>query len=425
MAGSTYFRHQHRLSNSRKRVPVAEFRHEWLQFAPSIVTKAWRLTVNRIPGFFGVAALIFTLGIFSGNFITLSSRTSADSNVAPEFYSTEEEPVNQLASLPDNWPDEETDETDSFAEFAQSSGVTNSSSIQLTSATASSDAADDQQIRQAIMQEFPDLDEATLDGWAAGYAGTPLEILQPLLQQKKLMPSIVPASTFSDHGYGSGESQKQSATGPNAESCSLCRKNLENAFTIGYRRQTQLARLTDVTSAAPDKLELLTSFDFTPGAVQQSSSSLHAAIEGNPNLFFQLSPGNVLTRCGTFERLEDGSIGVMHGEDKLVLSGTSKIPFEATNIIVKSDGTISYSDVESESQSGGRIVLVEVRDLSSLSSSNGVYFTANAASESQTASTEQTCIVSPALESSNVNSDMEWKHFEHFKRLAESHAARK
>lgn len=381
--------------------------------------------MNRIPGFFGVAALIFTLGIFSGNFITLPSPTSADTNVAPEFYSTAEEPVNQLASLPDNWAAEETDDTGSFAEFAQSNGTTTSSSILLTSATAPSYAADAQQIRQAIVEEFPNLDEATLDGWVAGYAGTPLEILQPLLQQKKLMPSIVPSPSFSEPGLGLGESQKQSTTNPGAEFCSLCRKNLDNAFTIGYRRQTQLARLTGVTSANSEQLELLRNFDFTPGSVHQSSSALHAAIEGNPNLFFQLSPGNILTRCGAFERLEDGRIGVLHGEDKLALSGTSKIPYEATNIVVISDGTITYSDVERESQSGGRIVLVEVKDLSSLSSSNGVYFTADASSEAQAGSTEQTCIVSPALESSNVNSDVEWKHFEHFKRLAESHAAPK
>lgn len=377
--------------------------------------------MNRIPGIFGVAALIFTLGIFSGNIITLPASTSAKTQNYPESKSSQPDPLIQLASLPDEWAmGDEPNDVSSFAQFAESNSAASDSSILLASATQPSDAADAMQIRQAIVEEFPDIDQATLDGWVAGYAGTPLEVLQPLLQQKKLMPSIVPSRSFSELDGFSGTAQTQSANNHSNAFCDLCKKNLDNTFTIGYRRQTQFARLVEITSAASDDLELLSNFDFNPGQLQTSNSVLHLAIDGNPNLFFQLTPGNILTRCGAFERLDDGRVGVLYKQEKLVLSGTSELPLEATNVAVSADGKITYNDVERELQSAGQITLVEVKDLSRLASQNGVYFTtADVITNEVADGTEISCITAGALELSNVDSDAEWKYLEHFQRLGE------
>ena len=396
------------------------------------------------------AALFFLVGLLSGNFMApqLKSQTEAllvRSDDEPiDFIPQQDiydgviplmivdapaqqisEPVAELTfPHPTNVPD-----GSSFSEFAETQIAaeeliadnledgTFAETIVESELTQAS-AAD---VLASIEFHFPDLPTHVKSGWVDTYCGMPLDELNILLDQKKLMPSILQVSnSFLQPGADINiEPAERIPQTPIHHLRSTVINNLQNAATVGYRR-----RLTNTSLAVPmpetssDRITNSTAaFDFTQGAISVSNNSLHVAIQHDPFAMFRLEPGCVLTRNGQFERLDDGRLGVQGDSVSLGLFGVDVIPAEAVNVAIAEDGTVTFMH-EDVVKSAGKISLVRVTAPESLFSQNGVYFTLTAdVGSEQLQATDNASLVSNSFEESNVIIEREWQLLDHFERL--------
>ena len=149
------------------------------------------------------------------------------------------------------------------------------------------------------------------------------------------------------------------------------------------------------------------------------------ALKHDRHAMFRLEPGCVLTRCGAFQRLADGRLGLHIGGDAFSVSGDIIIPKNATGLRISKTGEVTHQVAsgkggESSRKSLGHIQMAVVDDLSRLQSSNGVFFTLR--DESQTDRLKMTMSVelkSESLELSNVDPDKEMDALHRFEMLAE------
>lgn len=283
-------------------------------------------------------------------------------------------------------------------------------------------------VSERIEAHFPQLPEHVRRGWVDTYLDMPLDELDNLLEQKKLMPSILPLTSFmsgsADHDYSSNIeilSTRQTAADTFAVARATILHNLKNALTAGYRRQhvVMVASTLESTSESQNISSCPTAFDMTTGRIQQSHDNLHLAIEGDSNAMFRLEPGCVLTRCGQFKRLSDGHIGVTVGNVDLALSGLDVVPDDAVHINILDDGTVQYSQ-NKVVHTAGKIELfnVDSNSLSGLSSKNGVYFSVPADQiDSVLITARNASLTSRAFEGSNVDINTEWQLYDHLERL--------
>ena len=396
------------------------------------------------------AALFFLVGLLSGNFMApqLQSQTEA------ELVRSDDEPIDFIPQpeifdgvvplmLVDPPAQQISDQTAELT-FPNTSDVTDGSSFSEFAETqiaagefiADTDEGDvfaetiaDSELTQAseadvlasIEFHFPDLPTHVKSGWVDTYCGMPLDELNILLEQKKLMPSILQVSnSFLQPGADINiQPVERIPQTPIHQLRSTVINNLRNAATVGYRRgltNTSLAVPTPETSS--DRITTSTAaFDFTPGAISVSNNSLHVAIQHDPFAMFRLEPGCVLTRNGQFERLDDGRLGVQGESVSLALSGVEVIPTEAVNVAIAEDGTVTYrhNDVV---KSAGKISLVRVTAPESLLSQNGVYFTLTSEVGSQPLeAADNASLASNSFEESNVIIEREWQLLDHFERL--------
>ena len=140
---------------------------------------------------------------------------------------------------------------------------------------------------------------------------------------------------------------------------------------------------------------------------------------------FRLEPGCVLTRCGTFKRLDDGRLGMQVGDKSLALFGDIKIPENALGLYVRETCELTYR-VGAESDSNplrkpvGKIQVAVVDDLSQLRSSNGVFFTLPSdLQEACVTMTTNIGLKSGKIELSNVDPDEALKVLARLEKLSE------
>ena len=338
---------------------------------------------------------------------------------------SEEWPPESIASFDTEQPELQTDLTSVATESIDPPVAETNVDLQFALLTAANDTlletvsaeetnSDERRgvVSERIEAHFPQLPEHVRRGWVGTYVDMPLDELDSLLQQKKLMPSILPLTSFmsgsADHDYSSDIeifSTRQTASDTFAVARATILDNLRNALTAGYRRQhaVMVASTLESTSESRKLSSSVASFDMTVGKIQRSNDNLHLAIEGDPNAMFRLEPGCMLTRCGRFKRLSDGHIGMTVGDQDLALSGLAVVPDEAVRINVLSDGTVQYS-LGNVVHIAGKIELFNVNSLSELSSQNGVYFSVSSDQADRVLTiAENATLISRAFEGSNVD----------------------
>ncbi|MCP4507616.1 MAG: hypothetical protein GY826_14655 [Fuerstiella sp.] len=199
----------------------------------------------------------------------------------------------------------------------------------------------------------------------------------------------------------------------------IVRENLVQADTPGYRRRRIVTHPESFSSSADslNGLQPREVFDLQPGKVHPCQQPFYMAIADNPELMFQLEPGDLLTRSGTFVRLPDGRLGIQNKDGAVALSAQITIPEDTGAIQVSTSGTVSFSDAVGELQPAGELKLAIVTELVDFHSANGVFFTTST-DPSMVPMADRTPVVTSALESSNVDIEYEWKLADHYERLS-------
>jgi flagellar basal-body rod protein FlgF len=176
--------------------------------------------------------------------------------------------------------------------------------------------------------------------------------------------------------------------------------NIANLSTTGYRREgvvfAEMVRALPTEGGSVAMTDARARFtDELQGALVETGGRLDLAIEGD-GYFTVLTPaGERLTRAGAFTRDADGQIVNMDGHALLDEGGGAiLIPFEAKNIGVAADGTLSVDGAPQ-----GKIGLVTVEDQTKLFREAGVLFRA----DTDTLPVEDGRVVQGFLEQSNVN----------------------
>ncbi|MEZ6121610.1 MAG: hypothetical protein R3C49_00385 [Planctomycetaceae bacterium] len=246
------------------------------------------------------------------------------------------------------------------------------------------EAARREKVAGQIRRYFPDLDENVLAGWVDSYSELSEAELDAILKERREMQSLL-------SGNGPKKPLPEAMSlpdlfDPRAMSSggflsareAVIRRNLLNAETAGFRRRVVVARADSSAEGEGDPELIDVGFDWKPGAGQPTGQPLHLKIDDALNRFFRLEPGCLLTRCGLFERLDNGLMGQRRGDRQFVLSGEIALPDDVSRVEISSTGIVrvrTAKETPSESiQSDVRISLAVVNDLSQLTSTNGVDF---------------------------------------------------
>ena len=176
--------------------------------------------------------------------------------------------------------------------------------------------------------------------------------------------------------------------------------NIANISTTGFRREgvifaEMLQRLPTEGGSVAMTAARGRYTDDLQGALVQTGGALDMAIEGE-GFFTVLTPeGERLTRAGAFTRSATGEVVTPDGHPLLDEGGGAiVIPFEANDIGLAADGTISVNG-----EPVARVGLVTIEDQTRVFREGGVLFRA----EGGTAPLEGGRVLQGYLEQSNVN----------------------
>lgn len=176
--------------------------------------------------------------------------------------------------------------------------------------------------------------------------------------------------------------------------------NIANVNTTGFRREgVVFAEMVEALPAEGGSVAMTGArgryLDQTQGALVQTNGQLDLAVEGE-GYFTVLTPqGERLTRAGAFTRSPDGEVVNMDGHQLLDEGGGPiLIPFEAKNINIASDGTLSV-----DGQPVAKIGLTRIEDPTKILQESGTLLKADGG----TAPMEDGRIVQGFVEESNVN----------------------
>jgi len=283
-------------------------------------------------------------------------------------------------------------------------------------------------IEAAINRYYPDLDADTRTGWLEAYSEMNVRDVETLLAEKKQMPEIAPLGSYlkSDFLSPAARVREVPFNAPLIQRMSeITRRNLLNVDTVGYRRQRSHTQLTGLSSGtAAERIEFSpVSYDFSQGRFATSGNPLHFRIPAHGAAMFRLEPGCVLTRCGRFELMNDGRIGVKSGDQSLALYGDLRVPENAVNVKLNDKGKLTCvlpaeGDEQPTVHEIGRIQIAIVSDTSQLKSQNGVYFSvANGAIEQHVTMSDSVPILQHVLELSNVDVETEYERLDRIERL--------
>ncbi len=176
--------------------------------------------------------------------------------------------------------------------------------------------------------------------------------------------------------------------------------NIANLSTTGYRREgvifAEEVRALPVEGGSVAMTEARARYtEDLQGSLQQTGGTFDLAIEGEGYFTVMTPAGERLTRAGAFYRNGDGILVNPDGHALLDEGGGEiTIPFEAKNVGISADGTVSVD--------GGpvaRVGLVTVEDPTKLFREAGVLFRA----EGGTVPVEEGRVVQGFVEQSNVS----------------------
>jgi flagellar basal-body rod protein FlgF len=176
--------------------------------------------------------------------------------------------------------------------------------------------------------------------------------------------------------------------------------NIANISTTGFRREgVVFAEMVEALPAEGGSVAMTAArgryTEEAQGALVETGGALDLAIEGEGYFTVLTAAGERLTRAGAFARNADGEIVTPEGHPLLDEGGGAiAIPFEAEEIGVASDGTLSVNG-----EPVAKIGLVTVEGQTGLFREGGVLFRA----EGGVVPLEEGRVVQGFLEQSNVN----------------------
>lgn len=176
--------------------------------------------------------------------------------------------------------------------------------------------------------------------------------------------------------------------------------NIANISTTGFRREgVVFAEMVEALPTEGGSVAMTAArgrfTDASQGALVQTGGSLDLAIEGDGYFTVLTAQGDRLTRAGAFARNADGEMVTMDGHQLLDEGGGPiVIPFEAEDLGVSGDGTISVNG-----EPVARVGLVTVADQTQLFREAGALYRA----EGDVIPLEDGRIAQGFLEQSNVN----------------------
>ncbi len=400
--------------------------------------------MQRVLVYFSFAGLLFVLGLTAGRSITdrpaIASTSAVVSQLqSPQASCSKAQPCNDdehlseeltstlglrmTASLPtlaDQLADNQQDAASLPASFASHETTPNSAIDSVDTpttnqplpvspeVTASSDA-----LVQLIRRMIPTADDATVAVWAESYRGMDLSEVEFILEQKRLHePSLLTGTSLSSDVMPL-ESKSSNAQGTTSLVQAI-ESNLREVQTVGYRRITVLTEpLAGSFDAASQRDDLSREFRcFDKGRIISSPVSTHVAIASDSRDEMFLLENNRLTRRGDFRRLSDETFGLSVAGQEFRIDGSPTNIDSATRLRISESGEILASGSGSESALG-RLTVVKVTDLSTLTTADGVIFEchpvpvgSSSDAPDQSAVFEKVAnvrVVTGSLELSNVN----------------------
>ena len=185
-----------------------------------------------------------------------------------------------------------------------------------------------------------------------------------------------------------------------AKNLDIVANNLANATTTGFRREGVIfaevvERLDVLGGSSSQAAARVRSTDFGQGALSATGGTFDFAIEGDGFFQIETEEGVALTRAGSFARNLAGELTTPDGRRVLGEGGAPVFfPPDARSIEVATDGTIS-----ADGEPVGRIAVVSVADLSTLSRRDGGLFV----TEEPLNAAPDAAIFQGFVEQSNVN----------------------
>ncbi|MEZ6060328.1 MAG: hypothetical protein R3C19_08210 [Planctomycetaceae bacterium] len=364
--------------------------------------------------------VLFAGGSLAGRFIQPQPAASSAPEVASalEAGTPKSLPTDAFEPQPGAIPEAFTEFSDASDDFVthERAGV-----VRTVSATGVPHRNDDR-IRELVRQHFPDADAQTIEIWCEEYAGIPVADAEFLLQQQKQFRSSLEVSSGdlfrADDGLDVEASDPASPADESLTSAAMIqqpdrrvqirRDNEANRTTIGFR-QRELITLPAALrrfSGGESSGDGTAVFDFRAGRLICTGRPLDVAIDGRPELMFALGSGDMFTRCGALERLDDGRLGFRTPSGELALVDSPVIPENAAAITVDEAGCVTC-EVDGEHHDVGCIRLARLADLSRLASDDGVLFSMSGASGEFELVEAAGAVKSGMLELSNGSSDEE------------------
>ncbi len=275
-----------------------------------------------------------------------------------------------------------------------------------------------------IQRMFPEADPETAKIWAESYADMELSELEFILEQKRLLPESLQAgrlaSAMTEFQTGTRITASDDSQ-PLVEAIRQVSGNLNGFWSVGFRRTVLLPEVASMLPGKSDesarKFESLRFFNFDSGSRIASPFAMHVALPADDGtLMFRLE-GDLLTRRGDFQVLADHRIGLITVVGPVALWDSPVLPKDATGVSISQSGEIQYSETSGKINTAGRVAVVQVPDLSQLTSGDGVIFVTTSSESLPTFDPDAIFLWVKTLELSNVNRENEQALLSHLHSL--------
>ena len=262
-----------------------------------------------------------------------------------------------------------------------------------------------------IREHFPDMAQEMIQTLAEQYADIPAGELSFLMEQRKALGETV-TSAYSTNRLLVAQAENgiavdvQSSNVDSVNHKTLSKFNVSNLTMPGFRQRLLLAPHQHNSHREVDVL-----YDFSIGRKILTGNPIHVLIDEGPEYMFRLEPGNLVTRCGRFEILDDGKLGLRINGTEHALFGSPQITDGAFAIMVYPNGAVIGipEDLKSagiEIKEFGIIPVVRCENLGLLQSDDGVVFECSEDFGEEQPSFSKG-LVSGQLELSNVDHELQ------------------
>ncbi len=394
--------------------------------------------MQQFLAFAVASAVLFTAGLIAGQGVNPSDKSLqpevAAANVAAANSASEDAASqNSVGSVTTDVVDETTEKpmpspiinashqrqeevTDRFffsssADAAKASETAPKQDTELAPSTVATNPEARRQLESLIRRMFPDAKPDTISVWAEAYDGMDLGEVEFILEQKRAMSGsldseIATAMLGTPLGTTSADTLLSPDTiSPIVEAQNSIRMNLQCVWSSGYRRTVVIPEAVNkqsfagIVSATPRQVTMFRSFE--TGRLQPSPVPTHVAIGSKNGALMFCLEGNIYTRRGDFQRLDDGRLGLVTSSGSYALKDSTVIPESATTIAITELGEIFYN-ADGQPASAGHVGIVELPELNRLQTVDGVFFTSETPKVSSVSALDAELTIHQ-LEMSNVN----------------------